>query len=419
MTQSISSTILNIANISKQSDKQDLFNALDPELRKLIEGSLSGELKFGITKFNYDGANCSNNVSATEEQLVTCIKLILCAKGNLKKLYLARFYEMYDADSFELIVKVVTGKLKIGLGAKLTGAEKFTVQLASEYNQKKHDTWAVYYSEEKLDGMRLIIFINGDGTAEARTRGGKLVNTVDHILQELIQVTHYSLPNTPVVYDGEIAADTFAETIHLVKRKEAVADSTVLAKFHAFDMLLGVTKDDYMQSKFGDTPLQLRKRLLTQHLITDNVVGLQNVVVVKYNIFNNITDVINQACEFIESGKEGVIAKHPHALYEAKRAPTWFKIKDILSKDLVIVGVKIGTGKYEGKLGAIIVSHNGVQVSVGGGFTDQERFDLWEQPDLLIGRIAEIEYHQETPDGSLRHPRFKCFRDYFEKGVKE
>lgn len=417
MNNSIASYILSIADVSKQVDKVSMLMAVPSGLKQLIDGSISGELKFGISNVKYK-TPAVHNVAATAEQLERSIVLVLNAKGNDKRRMIERFADLYDAPSLELIVKVVTGKLKIGLGAKLAGIDKFSVQLASEYKDKKHDNWSVYFTEEKIDGMRCVVFIDQTGKAEAFTRGGKPINTINHVLEELIAVVKCSIPGVPVVFDGEIAAETFNETIHLVKRKDSTDDSTSTI-YHVFDMLFGTSKEDYLANKFGDATLQLRKQWLTSYLIEEYPNQLNFVKVVHVDIFSSIASVIAKASHNINLGMEGVIAKHPHALYEAKRADTWFKIKDSLSKDLIIEDYKIGTGKYEGKLGAIIVSYNGVQVSVGGGFTDQERTELWEHPDSLVGRIAEIEYHQETPDGSLRHPRFKRFRDHFEHGVKE
>ena len=36
----------------------------------------------------------------------------------------------------------------------------------------------------------------------------------------------------------------------------------------------------------------------------------------------------------------------------------------------------------------------------------------------VIGRLIEVKYHEITPDGSMRHPRFARVRDLLEKGEK-
>jgi ATP-dependent DNA ligase len=92
-------------------------------------------------------------------------------------------------------------------------------------------------------------------------------------------------------------------------------------------------------------------------------------------------------------------------------------------------------------MGGAIVWHKGVNVRVGGGWSSDDRDQLWEdwQHDAAIlgidpkvgfkpgyfisiatvhdrgfkflGRMLEIEFNEVTPDGSLRHPRYVRFRD--------
>ncbi len=124
---------------------------------------------------------------------------------------------------------------------------------------------------------------------------------------------------------------------------------------------------------------------------------------------NNHTEIMEYYNGVRHSGGEGVIVKNTDGEYHCKRSRNWLKIKDQQTVDAPIVGLEEGTGKYEGMLGAVIVDLDGVDVRVGSGFSDEQRKDLWfDQP---IGQMIEIEYHEKTPDGSLRHPRFVRFRD--------
>ena len=83
-------------------------------------------------------------------------------------------------------------------------------------------------------------------------------------------------------------------------------------------------------------------------------------------------------------------------------------------KFLEVTGYYEGKDKFTGMLGGIIVDFNGVEVRVGGGYTEQQRKDLWEIRDQLLGRIAEVKYMELTNSNppSLRHPIFLRFRDY-------
>ena len=78
-----------------------------------------------------------------------------------------------------------------------------------------------------------------------------------------------------------------------------------------------------------------------------------------------------------------------------------------------LIGAEEGSGKYEGILGAIIIDFNGVEVNVGGGFSDEQRVDLWKMyhEGTLVGKVVEVWFHEVTPDKSMRHPRFKWFRE--------
>ncbi|MDE4297065.1 hypothetical protein PXK56_17910 [Phaeobacter gallaeciensis] len=141
---------------------------------------------------------------------------------------------------------------------------------------------------------------------------------------------------------------------------------------------------------------------------------------------------------------EGIMVKNPDGLYDKKKSRGWLKLKPEETEDLRIIGAypgKPGT-KYEHTLGGVVVDRNGVRVRVSA-FQDPERDPLWadfqadllgsegavspgsfeqdkdamiyigdrNENHLLIGRLIEIEFHEVTPDGSLRHPRFIRFRD--------
>lgn len=59
-------------------------------------------------------------------------------------------------------------------------------------------------------------------------------------------------------------------------------------------------------------------------------------------------------------------------------------------------------GKVEGSLYV-----NGVLKKItliGGGFTDKERKDIWENFDKYRGRVLEVDGYQLFSSGALRHP---------------
>lgn len=137
---------------------------------------------------------------------------------------------------------------------------------------------------------------------------------------------------------------------------------------------------------------------------------------------------------------EGIMVKNPEGLYDKKKSYGWMKVKPEETLDLRIIGYFPGEPgtKYQDCLGGLVVRHKDVNVRVGGGFTDLERQEFWEiitremkrldealinhEKDAIVApsaflndteilfNLAEIEFHEETPDRSLRHPRFVRLR---------
>jgi DNA ligase-1 len=128
----------------------------------------------------------------------------------------------------------------------------------------------------------------------------------------------------------------------------------------------------------------------------------------------------------VDGGYEGVMIKDPEAVYECKRTHSWLKAKPFIEVTLKVVAVEEGTGRNEGRLGAVILEgeDDGYNYSLncGSGFTDAQRDEFWAERDSLIGNLIEIRadartQSQDSETYSLRFPRFKCFRG-FEAGEK-
>ena len=109
---------------------------------------------------------------------------------------------------------------------------------------------------------------------------------------------------------------------------------------------------------------------------------------------------------------EGLVLKQDHW-------SLWYKLKPIATIDCVVTGWKGGSSKYDGKMGALLVSVlDGSEIieiaSIGGGFTDEQR--EWKKEDV-IGRVCEVEYDSVTTGGRLRFPVFVKWR--FDKPTYE
>ena len=100
--------------------------------------------------------------------------------------------------------------------------------------------------------------------------------------------------------------------------------------------------------------------------------------------------------------------------YKTKRHAGLLKVKEFYTDDLLVTGVYEGEkgSKYEGLLGGVYVDYKGNVVKVGSGFSDKEREEFFNDKDLIIGKVIEVQYFEETEnqkdDGlSLRFPTYK------------
>jgi DNA ligase-1 len=124
--------------------------------------------------------------------------------------------------------------------------------------------------------------------------------------------------------------------------------------------------------------------------------------------------------EAIDAGFEGIMIKDLDATYECKRSAKWLKMKPFIEVSLEVKNVEEGTGKNEGRLGALVLEgvDDGLVISVncGSGFSDSDRNEFWSTRDSLPGQIVEVRADAVTQnqDGtySLRFPRFLRFRGF-------
>ena len=273
--------------------------------------------------------------------------------------------------------------------------------------------------EVKLDGVRVITIAHPDGTVEQFSRNGKEFHNFEHIKQQISQLKF----EEAMVLDGEVMSSSFQDLMKQVHRKDNVeAGDAVL---HLFDM---ITLVDFNKGRSEATQLQ-RSQALADWYAT-NKDALPNVQTLDYEILdldsNEGADRFQQINkQAIEGGYEGIMIKDVDAGYDCKRTHSWLKLKPFIEVSLEVVDVEEGTGRNEGRLGALVCSGHddgkNIRVNVGSGFSDDQRTEFYSVHDQLPGQIVEVRADAVTQnqDGtfSLRFPRFLRFRG-FEIGEK-
>jgi DNA ligase-1 len=272
--------------------------------------------------------------------------------------------------------------------------------------------------EPKLDGVRVVTVINVvSRTATMYSRNGKLLENFSHITDSI--EANIGMFDRSIIIDGEMVSSSFQALMKQVHRKSDVQSSD--ARLMAFDVL------PLSEFLAGESIMGQRRRSNLLRSMQPQFDKIGNIDIIPQQEVD--LDTYVGELEFkqynkdaIEAGFEGILVKDPNAPYECKRSVSWLKIKPVLTVDLTIVAVEEGTGKNEGKLGALICEGTDqgkfIRVNVGSGLTDEQRDEIWKDRESVIGQVVEVKadcitQNQDAEDTySLRFPRFERFRGF-------
>lgn len=292
----------------------------------------------------------------------------------------------------EVIERIIKKDLKCGASEATANKtwpgliHEYPCMLASGYEDKlvakmKFPAMA----QLKMDGMRFNAIVK-NGVCEFRSRNGKEINLLGNLEQQFISLAQ----GKNIVFDGELVVemdDKYLDrqtgngilnkavkgTISAAEAKQVCATLWDVIPYE--DFIKGSSNHSY-QTRFNvleSIPLSGKIRL------------------VEHKVVGTIDEARTIFEHYLARGQEGIILKDLSAPWENKRAKHQVKFKGELECELRVVDVQMGTGKYEGLLGALICeSEDGVlKVDVGSGFKDDQRQDC----NSYLGKIVSVKYN--------------------------
>ena len=307
---------------------------------------------------------------------------------------------------------------KVLKGTAIPQVPVFECMLAHDGANHEKKVTGVKLLEPKLDGVRCITLVNFEArTVVQYTRNGKVLENFSHISDGLL--ANIDLIGRSYVLDGEVVSNSFQALMKQVHRKDDVQSSD--ARLMLFD-IIPLSEFQKGKSIMG----QKRRTALLKgfkpafekcghiDVIEQTEVDLDGYVgELQFKQFNK---------DAIEQGFEGIMIKDPNAVYECKRSVSWLKQKPFIEVSLTVVGTEEGTGRNEGKLGALICEGEDdgkrIVVNVGSGFSDDQRAEYWADKEVMLGQIVEVRADAATINQdseevySLRFPRFLRFRGF-------
>ncbi len=287
--------------------------------------------------------------------------------------------------------------------------------------------------ELKWDGVRVLAHVAAGGVRACGRRGGDVAGRYPELsgLADL-------LPHNDVVLDGEVVAfdqgrpsfERLQRRMH-VTRPDPRLIREVPIRYVAFDVLYLGGRSLY------DLPYADRRALLAEL----DLAGTGPVEVPPY-LHGGDTDQVKELLEFTqEQHLEGLLAKRLDSPYRpGRRVDFWRKVKNFMTREVIICGWKPGRGRREGGVGSLLLGEYDAKGRlcfvghVGTGFTDRALDELytilwplrrptspydeavpreysrdaqWVEPRL----VGEVAYGARTRDGRLRHPSWRGLRD--------
>lgn len=108
--------------------------------------------------------------------------------------------------------------------------------------------------------------------------------------------------------------------------------------------------------------------------------------------------------------EEGLVLKQPLGFGNQLKG---LKVKRVFEKDFVCISIGEGGGRLKGSMGAITGRDGaGGTSSVGGGFSDTLRREIWEHRAEYIGKVFTAKGNvYGGGNSSLRHPQFLRWRE--------
>ncbi|PTS86453.1 hypothetical protein DBR00_02540 [Pseudomonas sp. HMWF032] len=271
----------------------------------------------------------------------------------------------------------------------------------------------LYHITEKLDGV-YAFFLFLAGFWQAFTRTGERIHSCEHLEDHLeglnLDKSLVIIGELLLIYrDGYVwKYAPVGETSGAVRRHEqnswlnlVVHDCLTQKEF----------REGYSSVHFTDR----LSRLAWIHVNVKNPYEVTRLVRFPASCRGTKDDAVETAKEVFSRKGEGVILRDPEALWEAgKRDHRIMRIKERITKDLEVVGVKEGVGKMAGMAGSLLCrwkTPDGTlhEIPVAGG--DFAQRTAWlQRPWQIVGKIIEVEAMKMTPDGFLREPRYKGVR---------
>ena len=393
-------------------------HATDPVFKEVCRLTLDPLVNFYIKKLPEPDAS-KGVIQPPEiirlEHALQDLKSKLCSRllrGHDARDHVAFLLGCLTEDDREVLRRVLGRNLKCGVSESTVEKTwpdlklSYPCMLVSPLDSKTKLTFPMI-AQTKMDGMRFNA-ISENGKVQYRTRAGKELDLFGVLDEDVLNMTK----PWAAVLDGELLVvgaddrplDRKTGNGLLTKFQKGTGTVELAKRIRAVIWDI-IPLEDFRKGRYGMGYLDRTSMLGHGRLVKP---------VVTY-IVTSMEEAQELYQKKLAEGEEGLVLKDPKGPWEDKRVKHQVKMKAELEADLRVTGFLPGSGKFEGKIGSLLVeSADGkVKSAVGTGLDDEERSC---DPAEFLGKIVAVKYNaliddKKTGQKSLFLPVFVEIRD--------
>lgn len=234
-------------------------------------------------------------------------------------------------------------------------------------------TYSNCYVQRKYDGHRCLITMH-NGTAIAYSRGGKLITSINHILDEITGAGRLEEGET---IDGELYVHGMAlqDISSLVRTQKNQSPRLV---YHCYDL---VSEDTF--------PVRL-------NIIQGKMERMKHSLAVETFHINKENEIFNLFNKFRDAGYEGAIVRWGQSGYQdGKRVKYLMKVKDFIREEFKVKNI---IPSSEG-MARLVCNSRGGEFNVFAHGTHVQKREILINKEKYIGRYITVEFASYTNSG--------------------
>lgn len=368
---------------------------------------------YGVTSTSIvdfiDNLNYSTKTEATTpiemyEVLENLNKRVFTGKTALA--YCAKFIQS-NPNEEELFLDIIDRDLKVGINTKTINKVWNNIVSLPKYNRCSvfsdkavRNIHFPAYLQLKCDGTYREAHVH-KGTVIFKTRAGEPYS--NNLLEDQLA----DLPDGYYIGELTIGKADEPEANRSIGNGEINSDNPPLNKIH-FTMWDYISDDEYVNP--GSEPYEIRfQKLLKAFEHNQRKFSLLDIVPT-YDVAD-LNEALALTYQFMDKGLEGAVLKDRSMVFKDGTSTKQLKIKLKVDCEMRVTGFTEGSGKREGKVGAIVFQND--EETIKGkcsGFTDKQMEDITRYPDKYLGKVITVEFNSlSKPENhdyyALIHPR--------------